>query len=103
MNAREHEAQRARVAGSLQADEQRDHRHDCYVRHPLSRVVEQGEPSIGSLAQSIRELGEMLVDAEQHPDFRTRLAEVERLNDRVADHVAAVRALVTREYEGMAL
>jgi uncharacterized protein Yka (UPF0111/DUF47 family) len=57
------------------------------------------EATIASNAQSIRELGEMLATAEQHPDYRTRLAEVERLTDRISDRVAMVRALVTREYE----
>jgi hypothetical protein len=56
------------------------------------------QPTIASRAQSIRELGEMLVTAEQHPDFRARLEEVERLADLVADRVASIRNLVSAEY-----
>lgn len=56
------------------------------------------QPTIASCAQSIRELGEMLAVAEQHEDPRARLAEVERLSDKVRDRVAAIRNLVSDEY-----
>ena len=56
------------------------------------------QATIASNAQSIRELGEMLAVAEQHPDFRARLAEVERLTDLVADRVGSIRNLVSAEY-----
>jgi hypothetical protein len=56
------------------------------------------QPTIAAGAQSIRELGEMLAVAEQCPDFRSRLAEVERLTDLVADRVASIRSLVSAEY-----
>jgi hypothetical protein len=56
------------------------------------------QPTIAACAQSIRELGEMLTAAEQHPDFRARLEEVERLNDLVSDRVASIRNLVSSAY-----
>jgi hypothetical protein len=102
MTPEQHADQRNRVADSLlRTDELREHRRDVYSRHPLSQAVPQGEPTIGSIAQSIRELGEMLTRADQHPDFRTRLEEIENVVDRVSNRVAAARAIVTREYEGM--
>jgi hypothetical protein len=56
------------------------------------------QPTVAACAQSIRELGEMLAVADRHPDLRARLEEVERLNERVRDRVAAIRNLISAEY-----
>ena len=98
MTSSDHDAQRARVRASLDADEGREHHRDVYARHPLARVVPQGEPTVASLAQSIRELGEMLAKADQHPDFRARVIEVERLHARLADRCAALYDVICGEY-----
>lgn len=104
MTAQEHAAQLRRVQQSLERDEHREHRHDVYAQHPLSRAVPQGEPTIASLAVSIRELGEMISAADGLPVFGERLAEVERLADLVGERLASLRGLVSTEYlEAMGL
>lgn len=98
MTPGEHAAQLRRVQGSLDRDESREHRHDVYARHPLARAVPQGAPTVGSLAHSLRELGEMIATADGLPVFGERLAEVERLADLVGERLHSLRALVSQEY-----
>lgn len=54
--------------------------------------------TIGSCAVSIRELGEMMQAADRHPDHRERLAELERLTDRIQARLSTVKDLVVAEY-----
>lgn len=89
--------QRDRVLASLGRDEQREH-HDQPLRHPLLRAVPQGDPTIGALAQSIRELGEMMQVADAHPIYSERLAELERLAGVVGIRLATLRGLIDAEY-----
>lgn len=98
MSLDRHPSQRDMVRRSLDADDARLHHREVYVRHPLAAVVPQGTPTIGSLSQSIRELGEMLQVADRHPDFNGRLVEVERLADRIGERVASLRAVIRAEY-----
>lgn len=54
-------------------------------------------PSVGSLAQSIRELAEMLAAADRLQVYSERLLEVERLTLRVEDRVRGLRAEIATE------
>lgn len=71
---------------------------NAYARHPLSRAVPQGTASVGSVAQSVRELGEMLAAADALPVYYERLAELERLGAKAAQYVEQLRRLVDHEF-----
>jgi hypothetical protein len=98
MTRDEHERQRANVQASANLSDSKEQRQGVYARHPLAQVVAQGTPTIGSQAQSIRELGEMLVAADAYPVFSERLAECERLAVRIGSHLATLRGLIDAEH-----
>lgn len=69
-----------------------------YARHPLARVLAQGAPTTGSVARSIREIGDMLVTADGQPEFRHRLADLERLSGLLGEYHGRLRKLIDGEY-----
>ena len=93
------QSQREMVLRSMIArDDGRACHHSTYARHPLSHAVPQGAPSTGAMAQSIRELAEMMQAADGHHDFRERLAELDRLAGLVGLRLATLRGLIDAEH-----